>query len=66
MVYPTVSVGAPADLEADVKALEDAARALHGRPREDGHRREAGAFGGFGTNHEDFPVSLTGLHPIKV
>ena len=26
----------------------------------------AGAFGGFGTNHEAFPVSLTGLHPIKV
>jgi hypothetical protein len=62
MTYPTVSVGAPADLEADVKVLEDAARALQKSPRSGA----TGAFGGFGTNEEDFPVSLTGLHPIKV
>jgi hypothetical protein len=66
LVYPTVTVGEPADLEADVKALENTARAVlkarAGRPGQG----EAGAFGGFGTNHEGFPVSLTGLHPIKV
>ena len=66
LVYPTVSVGAPADLEADVKALEDAARALLKAREERPEHGEAGAFGGFGSNHEAFPVSLTGLHPIKV
>ena len=66
LVYPTVSVGAPADLEADVKALEDAARALRKAARGRPGAGAAGAFGGFGTNHEAFPVSLTGVHPIKV
>jgi hypothetical protein len=66
LVYPTVSVGAPADLEADVKALEDAARVLRKAGEERPGSGSAGAFGGFGTNHEEFPVSLTGLHPIKV
>ena len=66
MVYPTVSVGAKADLEADVKALEDAARALRKAAERQPGGGAAVAFGGFGTNHEGFPVSLTALHPIKV
>ena len=66
LVYPTVSVGAPADLEADVKTLEEAARALRKAGEERPGSGAAGAFGGFGTNQEEFPVSLTGLHPIKV
>jgi hypothetical protein len=66
LVYPTVSVGAPADLEADVKALETAARARREALRDRPGTDAAGAFGGFGTTHEWYPVSLEGLHPIKV
>jgi hypothetical protein len=66
MVYPTVSVGARADLEADVKALEDMGLARRKAAEERPGGGAADAFGGFGTNHEAFPVSLMGLHPIKV
>ena len=67
LVYPTVSVGAPADLEADVKVLETAARAQWKTVREQPGPNAAAAFGGFGTNHDEaYPVSLEGLHPIKV
>jgi hypothetical protein len=66
MVYPTVSVGAPADLEADVKALEDTGRARRKAAEERPGVGSADAFDGFGTNHEAFPISLTGLHPTKV
>ena len=66
LVYPTVSVGAPADLEADVKTLEDVARARRKGGGGQSDPDAAGGFGGFGTNHEAFPVSLTGVHPIKV
>jgi hypothetical protein len=66
LVYPTVSVGAPADLEANVKDLEDTARSLLKARAGQPGLGEPGAFGGFGTNHEEFPVSLTGVHPIKL
>ncbi len=66
LVYPTVSVGDPADLAADVKTLEDAARARLSTGAQRSGRGETSAFGGFGTNHEAFPVSLESLHPIKV
>ena len=66
LVYPTVSVGAPADLEADVKALETTARARREALRDRPGTDAAGAFGGFGTNHEAYSVSLQGVHPIKV
>ena len=49
-----------------MKALEDAARARWKARARAAGPGEAGAFGGFGTNHEAFPVSLKGLHPIKV
>ena len=55
LVYPTVSVGAPADLEADVKALETAARALRKAGRGRPGRGAAGAFGGFGTQPRGVP-----------
>ena len=36
------------------------------KPVRDGRAGEPSAFGGFGTNDEAYPVSLEGLHPIKV
>jgi len=66
LVYPTVSVGAPADLEADVKTLEEVARGLYKGSEERPRSGAAGVFGGFGTNQEEFPISLKGLHPIKL
>ena len=67
LVYPTVSVGAPADLEADVKTLEDAARA---------RRKAADEAAGPGRGRwlrrvrdqprGDSRSRLTGVHPIKV
>ncbi len=66
MVYPTISIGKPADLAGDVNALEDVGRAIRKARQARSGPDEAGGFGGFGTNHEEFPVSLRGLHPIKV
>ena len=59
MTYPAVTVGPPADLEADVKVLEDAARALQKSPRSGA----TGAFGGFGTNEGGLPGLLDGPAP---
>ena len=49
-----------------MKALEDAARSLLKARAGQPGPGEPGAFGGFGTNEEAFPVSLTGVHPIKL
>jgi len=65
LVYPTVSIGEPADPAADVKVIAEQARAA----REARARHPStgdGGFGGFGTNNEASSVSTTSLHAIKV
>ncbi len=66
LVYPLTGVGGPADLDADVRALEDAAG--NGRADVAPKDRPAGrrAFGEFGTNNEGSPVAVGSFHPIKV
>jgi hypothetical protein len=59
LVYPTVSIGEPADLEAEVRALVQQARP--GRPGEPGRRSN-----GFRRDDEASAVSPESLHPVKV
>ncbi|MGP0064527.1 MAG: hypothetical protein ACLQGP_13130 [Isosphaeraceae bacterium] len=62
LVYPTVSIGEPIDLAADVAVFAREARAL----REKRRRMEDLRFGAFGTSNEASSVSPTSLHAIKV
>lgn len=64
LVYPTVSIGEPADLAADVKGIAEHARAA--RVRDPGGMMGHSAFNGFGTNDESSAVSGTSLHAIKL
>jgi hypothetical protein len=61
LVYPTVSIGEPADPEADVKELVRWAREVRARSPFQRIR-----FNGFGMNDEASSVSPTSLHAIKV
>ena len=49
-----------------MKTLEDAARIRREAQAKRPGVGEASGFGGFGTNHEEYPVSLRSLHPIKL
>lgn len=66
LVYPAVSVSGPADLEADVRALEEAASALGKSRRRRSDRTLSGAFFAYNRNDEGGPVGLKMLHPIEV
>ena len=65
LVYPTVSIGEPADLAADVQTIDREARSA----RDAGAKSVGGSdvgFNRFGTNNETSSVSATSLHAIKV
>lgn len=70
LVYPVIKVGQPADLAADVLALEDAAADgqadVAPNPRRRGGMRASQGFNAFGTNNEGSAVDPRALHPIRV
>ncbi len=65
LVYPTVSIGEPADPAADVQVIAQQARAA-GEARAKRPNMGNGGFNGFGTNNEASSVSSTSLLAIKV
>lgn len=65
LVYPAVSVGEPADLERDVRAMETEAGKMSGSRVMRKGRTPSGPFFASYRNNEEGPVSLTMLHPIK-
>ena len=65
LVYPTVSIGEPADPADDVKIVAQQARAAREARAEHPNMGGVG-FNGFGMNNEASSVSPTSLHAIKV
>jgi hypothetical protein len=66
LVYPLTGAGGPADLDADVRAMENIARKVV-PDRAPGNRRDQQtAFQEFGCNDEPSSIAVTTLHPIKV
>ncbi len=65
LVYPLTEVGGPADLDADLLALGDAAG--DGRVNVAPQARQAGrrAFQGIGANNEGASIAVASFHPIK-
>ena len=66
LVYPLTGVGGPADIDADVRALEDAAgNGLADVAPKDRAATRTG-FHGFGTNNEGSSIAVATLQPIKI
>lgn len=60
LVYPLKQLGDAANLDADVRALQEAAAPPNDR------RGGRGSFHVFGTNNEASSIAVESLHPIKV
>ena len=65
LVYPTASIGEPADPADDVKVIARESRAAR-EARAEHPNRGGDGFNGFGANSEASSVSPTSLHAIKV
>jgi hypothetical protein len=63
LLYPLVNAGEPADLDADVRALEEAAARANDALNRQGQQVR---FNAFRTNNEASAVDAASLHPIKV
>ncbi len=66
LVYPLAGAGGPADLDADVRALGDAAGAGRANVAPKNQPVQRMRFNGFGANNEEASISVKSLHPIKV
>jgi hypothetical protein len=63
LVYPLAELGAPADLDADVRGLAGAGRA-NGAAKDPPDQRRG--FDAFGTNNEGSAIAIESLLPIKI
>jgi hypothetical protein len=66
LVYPLAGVGAPADLDADIRALGDASGASGANVALKNRPVQRRGFNGFRTNNEGTSIDVNSLHPIKV